>query len=159
MSQREAAERARAVAAARGVELELHSQTLSDYERGKIKKIPVAVVESLAEVYRVSVGFLLTGSPDRISEKAEDYQPSASPSSSRVARLRIQARVAELTDGDEEAEERAMRIVDRAVEAFSAGGRTQPADDRAIARIISSVGAEVIADLEASARVMKRGRR
>jgi transcriptional regulator with XRE-family HTH domain len=71
--------------------------------------------------------------------------------SSRAVRMRIHAHVAELTDGDEQAEERAMRIVDRAAEAFSAGGRSQPADDAALARIIASVGAEVIRDLESSA--------
>lgn len=118
-----------------------------------------------AAAFRTAVARLLSGDGPGGDERTVGesspvgYNAAALPdrASARVARLRIHARVAELTDGDEEAEEQAMRIVDRAAEAFSAGGRTQPADDRAIARIIASVGAEVIADLEANNRkAMKR---
>lgn len=63
MTQTEAAERARAVAARRGLRLKLHSQTISDYERGTIAKVPADVLDVLAEVYGVSVGQLMSSEP------------------------------------------------------------------------------------------------
>jgi transcriptional regulator with XRE-family HTH domain len=59
LTQKEAATRAREVARDRGVALKLHAQTLSDYERGVIAKVPIGVLESLAAVYGVPVKQLL----------------------------------------------------------------------------------------------------
>jgi len=142
MSQADAAQRARAVARERGVELNLHSQTLSDYERGKIKKIPLRVIECLAEVYGVTPAFVLSGDESELSRNA--FQPNAPKQTPRSARLRIQARIAELTDGNEEQEKRWMRLVERAVEHASAGGVYSPADE---VRLIESIGAGIIEDL------------
>jgi hypothetical protein len=64
MSQKEAAERAREVARGRGVDLKLHSQTLSDYERGVIQKVPNTVLEVLAIVYNVPLVSLVVADRD-----------------------------------------------------------------------------------------------
>ena len=63
MTQAEAAVRARAVAQRRGLRLKLHSQTISDYERGRIEKIPADVLKVLAEVYGVTAAQLMGAEP------------------------------------------------------------------------------------------------
>lgn len=62
MTQKEAAARARDAARIRGITLKLHTQTLSDYERGAIAKVPIHVLESLATVYGTSVSALVGAS-------------------------------------------------------------------------------------------------
>jgi transcriptional regulator with XRE-family HTH domain len=79
MTQVEAARRARELAKSRGVQLRLHSQTLSDYERGEIAKVPSTVLDILSDVYGV-VLIPLAAARQELSQTAK---VGASPSSDR----------------------------------------------------------------------------
>jgi transcriptional regulator with XRE-family HTH domain len=73
MSQSQAAQLARRVSVGGATSAAgLHEQTISKYERGVIKKVPGAVLSTLAEVYGLSVGQILSGDLPAAPPTAEE---------------------------------------------------------------------------------------
>jgi transcriptional regulator with XRE-family HTH domain len=73
MSQSQAAQLARRLAVGGATSAAgLHEQTISKYERGVIKKVPGAVLSTLAEVYGLGVGQILSGDLPSAPPTAEE---------------------------------------------------------------------------------------
>lgn len=141
----------------------MSKNTVSEWERGRAMKGPADLVTRLARALNVPIGWLygLNGQPgapqpamiitDNPNQQIADVQRQDADrrveeaKRIRVARANVQLRIAELCDGDVEAEARHMRIIDRALQHASAGGIYGPADQ---VRLIESIGAGIIQDLE-----------
>jgi transcriptional regulator with XRE-family HTH domain len=91
MSQKEAADRFRQIAAKRGFSSRLHSQTLSNYERGVIAKVPHQVIEILAEIYGVPISNLLSWEAGRLGGNVSRGTLTTNYDATMTRALRINA--------------------------------------------------------------------